>query len=54
LFHAVWQKLGSNRELWDRLRSAFRDFAFDSLQELDAALRQGIRKQEPVLLPDSS
>ena len=54
LFRAVWRKLGSKRELWDRLRSAFREFVFDSLQELYEALLQGIRKQKPVLVPDSS
>ena len=38
LFQATWYKLGSKRELWDRMRSLFRDFAFKSMRMLYEAL----------------
>jgi hypothetical protein len=53
LFRAVWQKFGTKRLMWDRMRCAFTDFAFDSMRELFEALLAGIKKQKPVLLDGS-
>lgn len=53
LFRAVWQKFGTKRLMWDRMRCAFTSFAFDSMRELFEALLAGIEKQKPVLLADS-
>jgi len=53
LFRATWHKLGSKRELWDRMRSLFRDFAFKSMRMLYEALFYGIRFQPPIILYDS-
>jgi hypothetical protein len=53
LFRAVWQKFGTKRLMWDRLRCAFTEFAFDSMRELLEALLAGIEKKKPVLLDGS-
>jgi hypothetical protein len=53
LFRAVWEKLGSKRLLWDRMRCLFSSFVFDSMRELFEALLAGIDKQRPVLLDGS-
>ena len=52
LFRATWHKLGSKRELWDRMRSLFRDFAFKSMRMLYEALFYGIKFQPPIILYD--
>jgi hypothetical protein len=49
LFRAVWQKFGTKRLMWDRMRCAFTEFAFDSMRELLEALLAGIAKKKPVL-----
>lgn len=54
LFRAVWAKLGSKRELWEQLRSAFRHFLFDAMVDLYRALLRGIPKLPPPLGPDTS
>jgi hypothetical protein len=54
LFQAVGAKLGSNRALWEAMRSVFRYFVFDSMTALYVALLQGIRPKPPELLPDTS
>jgi len=54
LFRAVWKKLGSKRELWERMRSLFKDFAFESMKMLYEALLYGIKFQPPVILYDTS
>jgi hypothetical protein len=53
LFRAVWDKYGTKRLMWDRMRGAFTDFAFDSMRELFEALLAGIEKRKPVLLNSS-
>jgi hypothetical protein len=53
LFRSVWQKFGTKRLMWDRMRSLFHSFAFDSMQELFEALLAGFEKHKPVL-PDGS
>ena len=54
LFRRAWHKMGSKRELWDRMRSLFRDFAFKSMRMLYEALIFGIKFQPPIILYDSA
>jgi hypothetical protein len=54
LFRGVWDKLGSKRELWERMRSLFMDFAFKSMRMLYEALLYGIKFQPPIILYDTS
>jgi len=54
LFRAVWTKLGSKRALWDRMRSLFKEFAFESMQMLYEAILYGIKVQPPIILYDTS
>ena len=54
LFRATWHKLGSKRELWDRMRSLFGDFAFKSMRMLYEVLFYGIKFQPPIILYDSA
>lgn len=49
LFRSVWQKFGTKRLLWDRMRCLFHSFAFASMQELFEALLAGLQKHKPVL-----
>ena len=53
VFQAAWKKLGTKRQLWERIRECFRDFVFDSmtalLTALLTALVRGIAPQPPVL-----
>ena len=54
LFRAVWEKLGSKKMLWERMRSLFRDFTVSSMRELWEALFHGYEKPRPVFSIDSS
>ncbi len=54
LFKSVWKKLGSKRALWERMRSLFQDFQFESMEMLYKALLFGIKFQPPVILSDTS
>ena len=49
LFQAAWDRCGSKRELWDRIRSAFRELLLESLWELYAVVAYGHVKMRPVL-----
>jgi hypothetical protein len=53
LFRSVWQKFGTKRLMWDRMRSLFYSFVFDSMRELFEALLAGIDKQKPVVIDGS-
>jgi hypothetical protein len=53
LFRAVWEKFGTKRLMWDRMRCLFTDLVFDSMRELFEALLVGIVKQKPILIDDS-
>ncbi len=53
LFIAAWHKLGSKRELWERMRALFRDFEFKSMRMLYEALYYGVKFQAPVILYNS-
>jgi hypothetical protein len=52
LFRAAWQKFGSKRLLWERLRSLFHEYRLHSLRELYEALYYGCIRPRPRL--DSS
>jgi len=52
LFQSVWDKLGSKRALWDRMRSLLREFSFKSMRMLYEALLYGIKFQPPIILYD--
>ena len=52
LFRATWHKMGGKRELWDRMRSLFREFAFKSMRMLYEALFYGIQFKSPIILYD--
>jgi hypothetical protein len=54
LFHAVWQKFGSKKALWDNLRSHFRHFAFMSMQHLFEVMLCDLAKELPAPQPDTS
>jgi len=49
LFQAAWEKCGSKRELWERIRSAFRELLLESVWELYAVVAYGHVRQRPVL-----
>jgi hypothetical protein len=48
LFRSVWQKYGTKRLMWDRMRALFHSFAFDSMRELFEALLGRLEKHKPV------
>ena len=54
LFRGAWDKLGSKRELWESMRSLFRNFSFKSMKLLYKALIYGIKFQPPIVLDDTS
>src|SRR5438128_3840380 len=54
LFQAVWEKLGSKRLLWERMRALFFDYALQSMRQLLEALFYGLKKSAPQLDVDSS
>ena len=53
LFKAAWHKLGSKRELWERMRALFKDFELKSMRMLHEALYYGVKFQAPVILYDT-
>jgi hypothetical protein len=54
LFRAVWKKLGSKKELWERMRSLFRCFKLDSMEMLYLAILHGFARNEPIICFNSS
>jgi hypothetical protein len=54
LFQAVWEKLGSKRLLWERMRALFFDYALQSMRQLLEALFYGLKKFGPQFEVDSS
>jgi len=49
LFRAAWRKLGSKRNLWEKIRTYFHCFVFNTMTDLLTALVRGIVCQQPVL-----
>ena len=54
LFRAVWEKLGSKRMLWERMRALFFAYALESMRQLLEALLYGLQKSAPQFAVDSS
>jgi hypothetical protein len=54
LFRAVWEKLGSKRLLWERMRALFFDYALEAMRQLLEALCYGLKKSAPQWDVDSS
>jgi hypothetical protein len=54
LFRAVWEKLGSKRVLWERMRALFFAYALVSMRQLLEALLYGLKKSAPQFDVDSS
>jgi hypothetical protein len=54
LFRAVWEKLGSKRVLWERMRALFFAYALESMRQLLEALFYGLKKSAPQFAIDSS
>ena len=52
LFRSVWEKLGSKRSLWEKIRSLFFGFKFDSMKDILIALLYGFERDYPVILKD--
>nr|QNO44769.1 hypothetical protein GAHJGAJJ_00002 [Methanosarcinales archaeon ANME-2c ERB4]QNO49656.1 hypothetical protein FBMMOPGC_00003 [Methanosarcinales archaeon ANME-2c ERB4]QNO49759.1 hypothetical protein DMFPCFDI_00002 [Methanosarcinales archaeon ANME-2c ERB4]QNO50111.1 hypothetical protein GDOAKEED_00015 [Methanosarcinales archaeon ANME-2c ERB4] len=52
LFQAVWEKLGSKRSLWEKIRHLFFGFKFDSMEGIFRALLCGFKRDYPVILED--
>ena len=53
LFRSVWEKLGSKRSLWEKIRSLFFGFKFDSMKDILIALLYGFERNYPVILKES-
>jgi hypothetical protein len=47
-FRAAWEKLGSKRLLWDRLRALFHSYRLHALRELYEALSHELVRPRPV------
>ncbi len=54
VFRAVWEKLGSKRLLWERMRALFFAYALESMRQLLEALLYGLKKSAPQFAIDSS
>jgi len=54
LFRVGWEKLGSKRVLWERIRALFFDYALESMRQLLEALFYGLKKSAPQFDVDSS
>ncbi len=49
LFRGAWQKLGSKRLLWERMRGLFNDYRLETLRELYEALYYGFTRPHPCI-----
>jgi len=47
LFNSLWEKLGSKRALWERIRNVFHFFKFKSMEMLYRFLLSGIKLEPP-------
>jgi hypothetical protein len=54
LFQAAWEKIGSKRGLWEKMRYLFAAYHFMSMQELFEAMVIGLILQRPVFAANSS
>src|SRR4030067_3803866 len=49
LFRAVWKKLESKRDLWERMRALFYDFELESMRRIYEALLYGYKRRPPEI-----
>jgi hypothetical protein len=54
LFQAVWAKLGSKRQLWERMRALLYDNARQSMRQLLETRYYGWQKRQPLFAVDAS
>ena len=54
LFQNVWKKSGSKRALWEKIRSLFTSYKFDSMTHLYRALLYGFEFRAPKILDNTS
>jgi hypothetical protein len=54
LFRAVWNKYGSKRAPWEKLRSHFCHFVFQSMEHLYEVMLHDLAKELPAPMPDTS
>ena len=54
LFRAIWKKLESKRDLWERMRALFYDFELQSMHMVYEALFYGYKKLAPEIDYDST
>jgi hypothetical protein len=54
LFRSAWQKAGSKRALWEKVRALFNCFKLRSMEILYLAILHGHVRCEPIIEPDSS
>lgn len=48
LFRNAWEEMGSKKMLWERMRSFFREYLVDSMQEIFEALYYGYQRPRPI------
>ena len=53
LFQAAWEKVGSKRLLWERMRSLFHELPMASMSDIWRAIAFGFRVEQ-VVIYDSS
>ena len=54
LFQALWQKMGSKRRLWERVRGIFQHFELTSMRQLYELLLIDYKATPPLRPADSS
>ena len=52
VFQKVWEKLGSKRSLWEKIRALFIGYKFNSMENLYLALLYGFKRDFPVIFED--
>ncbi len=54
LFQAAWEKAGSKRHLWERMRSLFYELPFDSMTDIWRAIAFGFHIEGRIVIHDTS
>jgi hypothetical protein len=49
LFQAVWRKLQTKRDLWERIRAMFWEFRLESIRMLYEAVLYGYKRLTPII-----
>jgi hypothetical protein len=53
-FQAAWQKAGSKRRLWERMRSLFNELPFTSMSDIWRAIAYGFHVEGRIVIHDTS